>query len=807
MRHVSIALLACAILAGRARAQDSVTAPTRDVGQIEGKVVDGTGESLAGVNVLVQGTSRSAVTDGRGLFRITDVRAGETVIVARYLGREPARLTVVVPPGGTVHADVTLGAIQMGAVVVAATRSSTTLERMPLHATVITPAELQRSPAQTLDQLLRVVSGMNVSGAPFYTTDPTGHQTKLRGLTSNSSVLVLVDGIPIHDPFFSTTQWFKVPLSTIERVEVVRGGSSSLWGNQAMAGVINIITKKPIDNSSELNLNYGSLSTTIPAVSKNFVVGHGLSLRVSGDVLNTDGYQTTPSAFLNTVPGKSTSSATNGNVQIAAYYAPGPDVSAFIRAGYHRQNEDIGGYQYGTNLQESPDAAGGFSKAFTGGSRVDVRLWTQYLHFDKYNGAACYLASATNCNTTATTAPLVQYANSHDESPYHELGGSTIVSSPHFEGILASVQGGVDYRMVSGQDSAWTYNKPTTTDISSSTINRTNFGSGRQQFVGVFSQMKLAPVRRLEVTLSVRYDYWANQHGMAEMTMYSNGVAGATSGGSVTDSHLGTFDPNLSARYDITAHFSVRAAAYKSFRAPGLNNLYRSYSSATSITIANPTLSPSTLTGGEVGMDFVTRALRLGATVFQGDTKALITSYKVPSAAAAPPAVVAICGPTLSNCPATVNFNSNGQDATSLGLELTGSVQAARFLTIDGAYTYTDSHYTATTTGDPTGVQLGAIPKHLATLGLNVDLTSRWSTYAGVRYSGAMYLDVKQTIRQPAFALVNFSMSYRVAKQVEIYSAGVNLAAVKYSDNATTSAASQTLGLGRTLTGGMRWRL
>ena len=84
--------------------------------------------------------------------------------------------------------------------------------------------------------------GMNVSGAPFYTTDPTGHQTKMRGVT-NSKVLVLVDGIPVHDPFYGTTQWFKVPLSSIDRVEVVRGGSSSLWGNLAVAGVVNIITR------------------------------------------------------------------------------------------------------------------------------------------------------------------------------------------------------------------------------------------------------------------------------------------------------------------------------------------------------------------------------------------------------------------------------------------------------------------------------------------------------------------------------------------------------------------------------------
>src|SRR3954469_22846591 len=65
----------------------------------------------------------------------------------------------------------------LGAVVISATRATTTLEQMPLHATLIGPAQIRSSPAQTLDQLLRDVPGLNMPGAPFYTTDPTAHQT------------------------------------------------------------------------------------------------------------------------------------------------------------------------------------------------------------------------------------------------------------------------------------------------------------------------------------------------------------------------------------------------------------------------------------------------------------------------------------------------------------------------------------------------------------------------------------------------------------------------------------------------------
>ena len=404
----------------------------------------------------------------------------------------------------------------------------------PRSTTVVTQAEIKQSPARHWINCC-ATSRNEPARRTLLHTDPTGQQTKLRGVT-NSKVLVLVDGIPVHDPFYSTTQWFKVPLSSIERVEIVRGGSSSLWGNLAVAGVVNIITKKPLDNGGQLDVNHQSMNTTNAAASKNFLIGSSLAVRISGDVLHTDGYQTTPEDFLNTVPGKGASSAKNGNAQIAAYYTPAGSFSGFVRAGYHQQNEDVGGYRFGANLQQSPDAAAGFTNYFSDATRADVRVWGQYERFDKSNGAGCFLASATNCNTTSTTSPLVQYANSHDDNPYRELGASAILSTSTIPGV-ASVQTGADFRTVGGEDRATTYNRPTTTDASSATINRTNFGKGTQRFGGVFGQFKVTPFARLDATLNLRYDYWTNVNGVAEMTKYTNGVP--ADGGARSDSHKG----------------------------------------------------------------------------------------------------------------------------------------------------------------------------------------------------------------------------------------------------------------------------
>lgn len=689
-------------------------------------------------------------------------------------------------------------------VVVTATRSDTTLAEMPLFTTVLTRDDIDKSPAQTLDQLLRQVPGINLSGAPYFETDPTGNQVRMRG-TTNSKVLVMVDGIPVLDPFYTTVQWFKVPLTSVERVEIIRGGNSSLWGNLAVAGVVNVVTRRPRDGRGEISGTYGSMNTATASAAKDLVLSDAVSLVVSADVLNTDGYQTTPAQYLATFPGKAASPATIANARFAAYFTPAPELTAYLRGGYHRQNQDIGGYDFGTNLQESPDIAGGLGWSFGDAGRIAVNGWTQYVGFDKSNGAACYLQSATSCNTTATTAPLVQYANSHDWNPYREVGASVVYSL----GIgtwATTMQLGADYRKLAGQDYSTTFNRPLTTDVASATVSRTNFGQGMQQFSGVFAQFRMAPLDPLQVTFSARYDDWTNTDGVALMTKYTAGKPGPQTGGPVDDSRKGAFDPTLAVRYSVTDELDLRGAAYKSFRAPGLNNLYRTFSSTTSITIANPLLFPETLTGGEIGMDYRAPGREVNATAFIYDIENLIASYRVPNAAAAPPQVIAICGPTLANCPATVNFNTNAQNGRAYGLELAARYDVTPTLAVNAAYMYTRSYYTASSVGDPLGNQLGAVPVNLFTAGVTWQATPAWRNFLGIRYTGGMYLDVNHTIPQGGFAVVSLNSSYRVRDDCEIFGSIVNLLDEKYVDSATTSASSSTLGMPFALTAGVRWR-
>lgn len=146
-------------------------------------------------------------------------------------------------------------------IVVTADRITEPLEDATDSVSVITAEELRRSQAATVAEVLRDVAGITIvqSGSP-------GHATSafLRG-ASSSQVLLLIDGVEINDPFFGGADIGSLMTSGIERIEIVRGPQSPLYGSQAMAGVINVVTAPagtvPGGVNGTLRAEAGSMST------------------------------------------------------------------------------------------------------------------------------------------------------------------------------------------------------------------------------------------------------------------------------------------------------------------------------------------------------------------------------------------------------------------------------------------------------------------------------------------------------------------------------------------------------------------
>lgn len=717
----------------------------------------------------------------------------------------------------------------LGSVVVTATRSDTTLQDMPLHTTVISRSEIENSPATSVDQLLRQVPGVVLPGAPFYTSDPTGNNITFRGMSKK--VLVLVDGVPVMDPFYTTIEWFRVPLSNIDRIEIVRGGGSALWGNLAVGGVINIITKQPQDNKGELSLSGGSMGTYAASISKNLKFSDALSLNLAADGFTTNGYNTTlagtRAAFW---PGRATSSSTSRNFRIGLYFRPSDDLSGFFKAGYHVQNQDIGGYQYGSNLQQSPDFQGSLTKVLNASSRLTATVYGQNVDFNKYNGAGCYApasgayacgasVSGNGATTAQQSAPTLQYASSFDANSYFERGASLVYSQriaaqPLW---LREFQLGLDYRNISGIDSQQTFRTPTAALPAVFRVQRTNNGAGAQDFIGAFAQLKIRPTDRLDLTLSAREDRYDNYGGSAYQANYSNvsaPVAGAQLGGLVPSSSKNAFDPSLSARYELNDALSLRGAMYQGFRAPGLNNMYRGYG-GNSVSIPNPLLGPETMWGKELGLDWNLRNFSFSATVFDIDVTNMVATYGITTATPIPLAVQAICGASYNGtsnaaCPGTVSFYTNGQNQRSNGIELDARWQATRDLKLGAYATETNAYYTyaAPSTKTLTDTQMPLLPQYVGGANLSWNSSERWTQFANVRYASSMTLSNismgAPLFRQGGYSVTDVASTYRLNSGWSLTGSVQNLFNKVYTDGSASAVQNITPGLPRTVTLSLR---
>ncbi len=157
-----------------------------------------------------------------------------------------------------------------------AQRDTTTLEAAVVTATkferkqsetgkvlsVIDRSTIERNGGKTLGEMLNTVAGVQIIGA---NNNPgTNNLVTIRGASAGNT-LILVDGIPVNDPSVITNYYDInfIPLDQIERIEILKGGQSTLYGSDAVAGVINIISRKPANKKASVNglFSYGSWET------------------------------------------------------------------------------------------------------------------------------------------------------------------------------------------------------------------------------------------------------------------------------------------------------------------------------------------------------------------------------------------------------------------------------------------------------------------------------------------------------------------------------------------------------------------
>ncbi|MEE9167343.1 MAG: TonB-dependent receptor [Candidatus Neomarinimicrobiota bacterium] len=259
---------------------------------LSGRVIDAaTGEPVFNANVLVVSVDRGAATNARGRFVIDDLPEGEHTLLVSHIGYVEAREGVRLPYHGDFTIELRETYFQMKEIVVTGTRTERYLKDVPVTTQVIKGEKLRETGAADVSELLDEVTGVSVVQNQF------GTGLELLGFGSEH-ILVMLDGMKMVGRVNGVLDAAQIPISQIERIEIVRGATSALYGSDAMGGVINIMTKKPSNSwTMETDANFGNYGK----VNGSFSLGGGRGnwhSRVLLSHLEYSGYDLTPSSII-----------------------------------------------------------------------------------------------------------------------------------------------------------------------------------------------------------------------------------------------------------------------------------------------------------------------------------------------------------------------------------------------------------------------------------------------------------------------------------------------------------------------------
>ena len=273
---------------------------------ITGHVVDAkSGEHLAYATVAVKGTTIGCATDATGHYFLKNLPLGRFTLVASSVGYRSAETTVEIVADRTAEVNFSLNeeALAVEEVVVSASRTETNRKFSPTIVSVASTKLFESTASSNLAETMNFQSGLRVENncGNCGTT-----QLRINGLEGQYSQ-VLLDSRPIFSSLASVYGLEQLPVAMIERVEVIRGGGSALFGANAIGGVVNIITKEPLRDWAEIGHTLMSVgcsgaydnNTTINAslVSNNRKAGiyvYGQNRYRSGYDHDGDGYTELP---------------------------------------------------------------------------------------------------------------------------------------------------------------------------------------------------------------------------------------------------------------------------------------------------------------------------------------------------------------------------------------------------------------------------------------------------------------------------------------------------------------------------------
>ncbi len=696
-------------------------------------------------------------------------------------------------------------------VVVTATRTEQLLTDAPGAISVVQKTEIDRRNVLTLDQAVSTVPGLFAKRSKGIMDTLGGIQ--MRGVPDDNRSLLLLDGLPMNDGYTGGVRIGGITTTDVARIEVLRGPGSSLYGGNAMGGVVQVVTKMPTGPVAELKMGLGAPVSSdfgmeefrSTAVRLGNRYESGLSLLAAYTSRSTDGYRSDLVVSTATPPGTVSGAVSTVTPQGASTRIMGErganrweDYDANLTARYEidasmalqvRFKRTFYEYGYGDPLTYLRDATGAPVYNFTNGASV-----LRQSSFAAGGGQnmrdilqASWEASVAGGDLKVQVAQIDTGLNrfsTPDTTAATLSGGAGKISN------TPSVTRLIDGQWTKALNASQTLTaggslRSDKADVQEQAITDWRiFDSATGPFLYEARGKALTVTETLTAYLGLRWDRWKASDGYAQDLNPTTLVPRPGFPKSFPERTDSALSPKLGIVWQAAEKVTVRASAGTAFRAPTMYDLYRTWvSSAGTIFRANPDLTPETIRSVDAGVEVRPwEGGKVALNVFHNSMKDLIYRRTVTSLAEAQ----SLCGPTatVTNCRHFVNAGR----ARSQGLELEIGHNAGAWQWFANA-TYIESKVQENAFAPASvGKRITSVPQWLANAGATYTSGGLGATLVA-RYVGKTYRDdsnadtlsgVYQS--QDPRTIVDFKTSWRFHRHAAVALAIDNLFDRQYFD-------------------------
>ncbi|MDP2722792.1 MAG: TonB-dependent receptor [Bacteroidales bacterium] len=639
-------------------------------------------------------------------------------------------------------------------VVVTANRDARSLEDVPGRVTVIDAKTIEELPVQNVDEILKSVANVYVNRS--WGIFSQNSSVTMRGLDASARVLVLLDGVPLNKSAGGSVNWHLIPVNNINKIEVIKGPASTIYGNNAMAGVINIITKNPAKKfQGEASLLGGSYTS------------FGGNLDLSGtNVKNDKGFLWSMNSFYRRGDG---------------YYLASEDTRDSISAKAFLREFNVGGklgYQINANQKVDldvhfyDDQRGQGRKVYEDlGDYMSVN--TTYLRasyqgaFDKtvVNALAFYQLENEFKQTESVSANSGKYKLSERDSRKDDIGLWLSATTRLSDRQILTY--GIDLKRGTA-NVVDTYR--TSTDVLTY--------EGILDFYGIFLQdeYKFAQ-NKLELVVGARMDFATYSRGKLIVENPTTNTGFVDPFDQIFDENRwSSFSPKIALNFKLSESHSVYVSWSKGFMPPKLDDLSKSGKINKGFKLANPELGPEYLTNYEAGVTLkFFNKLTIEPSVYYSVGKDF--QYFVGTGDSID---------TGSGDLKPIYQRRNISNVEVLGAEISTTFLLLKNLVFNANYSFNNSTITkfnrpADYDKDLTGKYLIEVPKHMVYLSLGWK-NKYFNSLLSYNYLSSQWYDDENTTSIDPYHTIDWQIAKSFAKRYQVSLTVQNILDTEYID-------------------------